>query len=150
MTASLKAMQTEFSNSLNLLFSLTPAYLVKLGSVSQSYSKNIVILERVRSFGDILVMWDTIWHLWRLLLGFGESDEPNSTMILHNTSLARLSRFDSMVWSMASESMLLGLLDLAACPQFFVPSGYCTVINCIFTFSTTNDFDWFYSVMTQF
>ena len=34
--------------------------------------------------------------------------------------------------------------------KFLDPSDYCSIINCTFTFCTTNDFSCFHSIMAQF
>ena len=64
---------------------------------------------------------------------------------LWDPGIAWYSQCYLLAWSMALESAVLGLLDLslivkvfATWVKFLEPSGYCTVINCTFTFCTIN------------
>ena len=94
-------------------------------------------------FCYILVTWGTIRTLrvflqrlwrWRTTLDRDMQSLPDTHSVL-------LTRFASMSWSTASESIILGLLDLSWSLKFlqleqnFLNSGYLTVINCTSTFT---------------
>ena len=60
-------------------------------------------------------------------------------------------KFDSMAWSIASESCLtFDWSILGIWTKFLESSAYCIVINCTFNFSKTNIFGCFYCITTQF
>ena len=113
------------------------------------------ILRWVKSFCNILVMWDTI-QVGSIYFYWGcEIDEPH--WIVRCWVHLILSEYNSpdlaiYAWSTASEYMVLVLPDLTWLSQFLrtlvkflEPPGYCTVINYAFTF-----YGCFHSIMIQF
>ena len=66
-----------------------------------------------QKFCNILVTWGTIWQLQLLRLWRGQIALDFEILCLPDTLQVQLTVFVSMVWSMTSESTLLGLPDLA-------------------------------------
>ena len=79
-------------------------------------------------FCNILIIWGSTRYFCQ-----GKEDDEPHWVVRCQVCRILLARFASMVWSMASESMVLGLTDLADCKvlatrgEFLEPTGYCTM-----------------------
>ena len=75
---------------------------------------------------------------------------------LPDTLWMLLARFDSMTWNTAfGSSFILSwpcliIKVLATWMKFLKLSGYCTLVNCVFTICTTNVFGFFHCVIALF
>ena len=133
-------LQCDFKN----LFSLLWKYHYHITKVSQK-------------FCNILVMWGTIQHLYKLLqrpwkwrVNSELWDAKLTSYTLNGTCQILLYglKLDLRINAFRLTRPCMFINVLATWAKFLKPFGYCTVINCTFTFHVTNQFCCFQIVMT--
>ena len=109
-----------------------------------------------QKFCNILITWSTIWQLWMLLSGSWSWRTTLDCEMLSSSDNFQilLVGIASMAWRLTSESRstwpCLIIKVLSAWEKFLEPFSYNTVINCTFTFHSTNNFGCVCCVMAQF